>query len=148
MTFLVDTNVISELRKGERADTAVRTWFARVDDDDVFLSVLVVGEIRKGIERVRRRDPAQAPPLEAWLRRITAGYADRILPVTVDIAEAYGRFNVPDPLPTIDSLVAATAHVHGMTVATRNVGDIVRTGVPVVNPFEAATPEGSGAGED
>lgn len=137
MTFLVDTNVISELRKGTRADTSVRGWISQVDEDELFLSVLVVGEIRKGIERARDRDRAVAQALETWLRQITTDYSERVLPITTEIAETWGRFNVPDPLPVIDSLLAATAHVHGLTVATRNVSDIARTGVPVVNPFEA-----------
>lgn len=137
MNYLVDTNVLSEVRKGDRADHAVRAWFAQTEEHGLFLSVLVVGEIRKGVERMRRRDPAQALALDAWLRRITRQYADRILPVTTDVAETWGKLNVPDPLPVIDSLLAATAHVHGLTVATRNVDDIARIGVPVVNPFDA-----------
>lgn len=135
MTFLLDTNVLSDLRKGERADQSVRTWIAEVDDDDLFLSVLVIGELRKGVERVRRRDTATAGRLEAWLSGISADYSERILPITTEIAETWGRFNVPDPLPVIDSLLAATAHVHKMTIATRNVSDFSRTGVPVLNPF-------------
>jgi predicted nucleic acid-binding protein len=136
VTFLIDTNVISELRKGEKADRAVLEWMSQVDEDDLYLSVLVVGEIRKGVERVRRRDRASAQALETWLRQITTAYAERVLPITTEIAEAWGRLNVPDPLPVIDSLLSATAQVHGMTVATRNVADISRTGVPVLNPFD------------
>lgn len=137
MTYLVDTNVIWELRKGERADEAVTTWMSNVGDDEVYLSVLVVGELRQGVERIRRRDVAQAEALDAWLRRIADDHADRVLPVTSTIAETWGRLNVPDPLPVVDALLAATALVHGLTVATRNVGDIARTGVAVVNPFDS-----------
>jgi len=135
MTYLVDTNVISELRKGERADDAVTAWMSAVGDDEVYLSVLVVGELRQGVERIRRRDVAQAEALDAWLRRV-GRHADRVLPVTSSIAETWGRLNVPDPLPVVDALLAATALEHGLTVATRNVGDVARTGVAVVNPFD------------
>lgn len=136
MSYLLDTNVISELRKGERANAGVTAWTAQAGDDELFLSVLVVGEIRKGIERVRRRDVAQAEVLDAWLGRITNDYANRVLPITSEIAETWGRLNVPDPLPVVDGLLAATARAHGLTVITRNVADIARTGVPVVNPFD------------
>lgn len=129
--------MISELRKGARADERVRKWFARLRDDEVFLSVLVMGELRRGVECVRRRDPAGAGSLEAWLQRIVADRADRILPITAGIADAWGRMNVPDPLPVIDSLLAATAHVHRLTVATRNTRDFARAGVTAVNPFAA-----------
>lgn len=135
VSFLIDTNVLSELRKGERADDGVRTWIAATPDESLFLSVLVVGELRKGVERIRRRDDQSAGVLDHWIRQVVTDYADRILPVTTDIAETWGRFNVPDPLPVLDSLLAATARVHGLTVATRNTADIGRTGVPVVNPF-------------
>jgi len=136
VTYLIDTNVISELRKGERADPGVTAWMAQVGDDELYLSVLVVGEVRSGVEQVRRRDVAQAEVLDAWLRRITRDHADRVLPITSTIAETWGRLNVPDPLPVVDALLAATALVHGLTVATRNVDDIARTGVAVVNPFD------------
>lgn len=127
---------MSELRKGGRGDPAVRHWLASVDDDALFLSVLVVGEIRKGVERLRRRDTAAAEVLDTWLSQTTDAYTERLLPVTTQIADRWGRMNVPDPLPVVDSLLAATAHVHGLTVATRNVADYARTGVPTVNPFD------------
>ena len=72
----------------------------------------------------------------AWLARLERDYADRILPITAEVAEEWGRFNVPDPVPVIDGLLAATARVHGLTLVTRNVGDLARTGVPLLNPFE------------
>ncbi len=133
--ILLDTNVVSELRKGDRADTNVRAWLSSTDSDALFLSVLVVGELRRGIELVRRRDSASATALDRWLTSVVRDYDDRILEVTADVAEAWAHMNVPDPLPVIDSLLAATAHVHGLTVATRNTKDIARTGVPVINPF-------------
>ena len=133
--ILLDTNVVSELRKGDRADTNVRAWLSSTDSEALFLSVLVVGELRRGIELVRRRDSASATALDRWLTTVVRDYDDRILEVTADVAEAWAHMNLPDPLPVIDSLLAATAHVHGLTVATRNTKDIARTGVPVINPF-------------
>lgn len=144
MSFLIDTNVVSELRKGDRADRGVRRWIAAAPDEQLFLSVLVIGELRKGVELVRRRDDKGAGALDHWLRQISAEYADRILPVTVDVAEAWGRLNVPHPLPVVDSLIAATARVHGLTMVTRNTADIGRTGVPVVNPFQWTPPAEQG----
>jgi toxin FitB len=136
--FLVDTNVIGELRKGARCDANVARWFEGVEDDDLYIGVVTLGELRYGIERARRRDPQQALALERWLDRIERAFDDRILPVDRQVADVWGRINVPDPLPTADALLAATAKVHGLTLATRNVRDIVRTGVSYLNPFEPA----------
>ncbi len=138
MSYLVDTNVLSELRKGQRCDPNVFRWFSTVPDEDVFLSVLVIGEIRRGIERIRRRDARSARTLDTWLRRLLADHRDRVLWVDEAIAEEWGRLSVPDPMPVVDGLMAATARVRGLTLATRNVKDVARTGVPCVNPFEAA----------
>lgn len=135
MSFLIDTNVVSELRKGERANSGVRSWFAGLADDEVFLSALTLGEIRSGIERVRCRDAKSAAALESWLGRVAEQHRDRILPVDRAIAEEWGRMNAPDPLPVVDGLLAATAKVTGLTLATRNLGDVERTGVACVNPF-------------
>ena len=137
MSYLVDTNVISELRKRERADPAVQAWFASVADEEIFLSVLTVGEIRQGVERIRRRDLAAATALDGWLDRVVDTHRDRLVPVDRLVAEEWGRLNVPDPLPVVDGLLAATAKITGLTLATRNVGDVERTGVDLVNPFEA-----------
>lgn len=133
--YLVDTNVISELRKGPRCDPSVAAWWSSVPEDDIFLSVLTVGEIRKGIESVRRRDVASATALESWLAGIVRDHADRILPIDVEIVDEWGRMNVPDPLPVIDGLLAATAKVRALTFATRNTVDIARTGVDLLNPW-------------
>jgi predicted nucleic acid-binding protein len=135
LSYLVDTNVISELRKRERADPAVQAWFASVADEEIFLSVLTVGEIRQGVERIRRRDPAAATALDRWLDRVVDMHRDRLVPVDRLVVEEWGRMNVPDPLPVIDGLLAATAKITGLTLATRNVGDVERTGVDLVNPF-------------
>jgi predicted nucleic acid-binding protein len=134
--FLLDTNVIAEIRKGSRANAHVRSWFAALDPDAILLSVVTIGEIRKGIENVRRRDAAAARALERWLRRVLRDHRDRILAVDLPVAEEWGRLNVPDPVPVIDGLLAATAKVHGLTLATRNVKDVARSGAEVVNPFE------------
>ena len=139
MAYLVDTNILSELRKGKRCHKAVGAWFAAVDDDELFLSVLVIGEMQRGADRIRRRDPKGADALDRWLGNITATYADRILPITLAIARLWGSFGVPDPIPTVDGLLAATAVHHELVLATRNVKDVVRTGVQLVNPFDDDT---------
>ena len=137
MNYLIDTNVISELRKGKRANPGVRSWFASLADEEVFLSALTLGEIRRGIESIRRRDSAAATALESWLGRIADAHRDRIVPVDRAIAEEWGRMNTPDPLPVVDGLLAATAKVTGLTLATRNTDDIARSGVSFLNPFES-----------
>lgn len=135
MSYLIDTNVISELRKGKRADPSVVTWFTDLADDEVFLSILTLGEIRRGIESVRRRDPKAAAALDSWLGRISDIHRERVLPIDRAIAEEWGRMNVPDPLPVVDGLLAATARVNGLTLATRNAADVARAGVEYLNPF-------------
>jgi len=100
------------------------------------LSVLSIGEIRRGIDSIKRRDERSAQKLEVWLARLRAAFAARILIVSEQIAETWGRLMVPDPLPVVDSMLAATAIVHGLTLVTRNADDVGRTGVPLINPFE------------
>jgi len=109
--FLLDTNVISELRKGQRADSHVTSWFSQIADEEIFLSVVTIGEIRHGVESVRRRDPDSAASLDRWLARLSEANGERILPVDRAITEEWGRMNVPDLLPVIDGLLAATARV-------------------------------------
>jgi toxin FitB len=135
LSYLLDTNVISELRKGERAHPGVAAWFADLAEEEIFLSVLTIGEIRRGVESVRRRDLDAAASLDSWLVRISEAYSDRILPIDRAIAEEWGKMNVPDPLPVVDSLLAATARVVGLTLATRNVADVASTGVELLDPF-------------
>jgi predicted nucleic acid-binding protein len=135
LSYLLDTNVISELRKGERADPNVTSWFAGLADDEIFLSVLTIGEIRRGVESVRRRDPDAAASLDRWVASLGEAHGDRILPVDRAIAEEWGRLNVPDPLPVVDGLLAATANVLGLTLVTRNVADVRATGVDLLDPF-------------
>ena len=136
MNYLIDTNIISEVRKGERCDSHVAAWFASIDDADIYLSVLVLGEIRKGIERARRADPAQARALDTWLSTIKQSYADRILPIDQMVADEWGSMSATRPASTLDALLAATAKVHRMTLATRNVADVAGLGADVLNPFE------------
>ena len=136
MSYLLDTNVVSEIRKNA-PDPGVSAWFASVPDDELFLSVLVVGEIRQGIERLARRDPAQAETFEQWLSRLVRAYGDRIVPITAHVAEVWGRLNVPDPVPVVDGLMAATALVHDWTLVTRSVNDVASTGVRFLDPFNA-----------
>jgi predicted nucleic acid-binding protein len=136
VSYLLDTNVLSELRKGRRADAGVRAWFADIADEHIFLSVLVIGEIRRGIELIRRRDAAAATQLDAWLRRLVEAYEDRMLPIDLAVAEVWARLHVPDPIPVVDGLLAATAHLHGLTLVTRNTKAVQGTGVPFLDPFE------------
>jgi toxin FitB len=136
VSFLLDTNVLSELRKGKRADPHVAAWFAEVPPADLFLSVLVAGELRQGVERLRRRDLDSAERLDRWLVALLEGYAERILPVDLLTAELWGRLNSPDPLPAVDGLLAATALTHDLTLVTRNGRDVARTGVRLVDPFQ------------
>jgi toxin FitB len=138
LSFLLDTNVVSEARK-RTADPKVRAWFASVPDSDLYLSVLVLGEVRQGVERLRRRDPARAAVYDEWLSKLLRDYADRIVPVTAEVAQEWGRLNVPDPLPVVDGLLAATARIHGWTLVTRNTSDLARAGVRLLDPFQSAS---------
>ena len=138
MGFLIDTNILSEVQKGARADPGVRAWYDAADPRELYLSVLVLGEVRQGIDRLRRRDPVQAERLEQRLALIKEGFADRILSVSTEVAERWGRNNVPDALPVIDGLLAATAQEFGLTLVTRNVRDVERSGVLLLNPFSDA----------
>ena len=137
MGFLLDTNVVSEIRKKE-PHPSVSGWFSSVPESELFLSVLVIGEIRQGVDRLARRDPAQAEVFDRWLSQLVAIYEDRIVPITADVAEAWGRLNVADPVPVVDGLLAATALVRGWTLVTRNAKDVASTGVGLFNPFTLA----------
>ena len=135
MSFLLDTNVVSEPTK-PNPDHRVRAWLEATKTEDRYISVLVLGEIRRGIEGLRRRDPRRAQTYESWLRQLNREHAGRIVPVTAEIAEEWGRTSVPAPIPPIDGLMAATAKVRGWTFVTRNIGALGRTGVSLLNPFE------------
>ena len=135
MTYLLDTNVLSETRK-RQPEAGVANWIAATPPDRLHVSVLTLGEIEQGIARVRGRgDRNQASALERWLRDVQAGFEDRVLPVTLPVAAAWGRQQYTRPLPVIDALLAATARVHGLTVVTRNGKDFEVAGVQVLNPF-------------
>jgi predicted nucleic acid-binding protein len=129
--FLLDTNVISEIRKRDRADPNVARWVARTPVEEIGTSVVVLAEIRRGIELKRRRDPQQAKALDRWFAQMRIRLGDRVLPMVEPIADAWARL----ALPLIDGLLAATAKVHGLTLVTRNVADVSPTGVRFLDPF-------------
>jgi hypothetical protein len=136
--YLLDTNVVSELRKIRlaKADVRVATWADSVDAADLYLSVITIQELEIGVLLVERRDAAQGALLRAWLdAHVLPTFAGRILPVDIAVAQRGARLHVPDPRPVRDGLIAATALVHGMTVVTRNVADFEPAGVPTLNPW-------------
>jgi len=135
MGFLLDTNILSELRKGTRCHERVWRWRQRVALEEIFISVLVVGEVRQGIEKLRPKDPRTAGHLEKWLHDVENIYAERILPITIGICDQWGRISPQTPLPAIDALLAATAIYHRLTLVTRNTRDVARTGAACLNPF-------------
>ena len=144
MSYLLDTNVISEIRK-RAPDPRVLAWYQSLSAAEIFISALSIGEISQGIERLRRKDQEQADLLERWLHGLRRSYADHIVGVDPAAAEEWGRMNVPDPLPVIDGLLAATAKAHGWTLVTRNTVDLARSGAALVNPWEGpAATGGSG----
>jgi predicted nucleic acid-binding protein len=136
LNYLLDTNIISEIRKGVDCNPHVAAWYDSIDENSIYVSVLVLGEIRKGIERARTTNPAQARALENWLAVISQSFASRILPIDLAIADEWGRMSAKRPVSTVDALLAATAKVHQMMLATRNVADVADLGAKVLNPFE------------
>jgi toxin FitB len=135
VTYLLDTNVLSETRKRQPA-AGVAEWIAATPPGRMHVSVLTLGEIEQGIARIRGRgDQGQAAALERWLTDVQAGFEDRILPVSLPVAAAWGRQPQTQPVPVIDALIAATARVHGLTMVTRNAKDFEPAGIPVLNPF-------------
>jgi toxin FitB len=136
--YLLDTDVISEMRKGEKANPGVLDFFALASRDawDLYLSVVTIGELRQGVERIRHRgDTAQAKRLERWLRQVTVTYARAILPIDEEIAQVWGRLRVPNPENPLDKQIAATALIHDLVVVTRNPAHFTPTGVGLLNPF-------------
>ncbi len=136
--YLIDTNIISEARKGRRAHPGVQRFFADLTSSrsDAFLSVITVGELRRGVERIRHRgDLPQAKRLEKWLNRIIDDFGDHILDIDADIAQTWGRLCTPHPENALDKLIAATALIHDLTVVTRNTRHFKDTTVQVLDPF-------------
>jgi predicted nucleic acid-binding protein len=136
--YLIDTNVISEARKGDAANPGVRAFFRRCVEQDawVWLSVVTVGELRRGVDLIRHRgDHEQAGRLEAWLAFVVEEYRNFILSFDVDMAQVWGRLRVPHPENALDKQIAATALMHDLTLVTRNTDDFARTGARLLNPF-------------
>lgn len=133
MSFLLDTNVLSDLRKAQ-PHRALARWFADQDADHLFLSVVTVGEIRQGVEQLRHRDAPRSTALDQWLTDLVRAYGDHVLAVDQTVADRWGRFRAIRSLPVMDALIAATAHVHGLTVVTRNDRDFAGLPVKVLNP--------------
>ena len=139
MKYLIDASVISEVRKGARCNPHVAGWYETIDDASIYLSVLVLGEIRRGIERSRVNDPARARALESWLVAIAKSFTDRILPVDQTVADEWGRMSAKRSVSTVDALLAATAKVHQMTLVTRNISDVADLGAEILDPFAPIT---------
>lgn len=140
--YLIDTNIISEARKGKRAAPGVQHFFRRViaEDSPVFLSVVTVGELRRGVELIRHRgDKDQAATLEAWLARLLEDFGDKLLDVDSDVAQVWGSLRVPHPENALDKQIAATALIHSLTVVTRNERHFRGFGVPVLDPFHSSS---------
>jgi hypothetical protein len=134
--YLIDTNVLSEVRKGARqANPQVWSWWLDRTEDALFLSVITLGEIRKGIERLRARDGAQALALDRWLERTKRAFKDQMIEITEEIADEWGKLQAIRPLPELDALLAASALHHSLTLVTRNEPDFAGLGVTVINPF-------------
>ena len=137
--YLLDTNVIAELRKAQssKVDQKVLAWANSVSAASLFLSVITVLELEKGILLIERRDPTQGAVLRSWLNtHVLPAFRDRLLPVDTAVAQWCAKLHVPTPRPERDALIAATALVHGLTVVTRNVNDFAPTGVEIINPWE------------
>ncbi len=137
--YLLDTNVISEVRKKQKANSGVRRFFeAAIENDSaLYVSVITVGELRRGIELLRYRgDTRQANQLEKWMSIILSDYQENILDINEDVAQLWGKLRAPHPENALDKLIAATALIHGLTVVTRNGKDFSKTGVNTVNPFD------------
>lgn len=135
MRYLLDTDVLSEVRKPQGAAN-VKRWISSVPAEDLYLSVLTLGEVRRGIGILRRSYRVQAEVYEVWLITVLRDYEDRVLPVDAEAAEEWGRMSVPDPVSIIDGLMTATAKVRNMTFVTRNTADVARTGVRLLDPFD------------
>lgn len=135
MSFLIDTNVISEVRKGSAANPTVMRWWESIRENELFLSVLVLGEIRRGIEKIRPTQRNKAEMLENWLNFLTSTFSGKLLPIDLETANVWGSIGIDRTLPLIDSLLAATAVANNLTLVTRNTADMEHCGVRLLNPF-------------
>lgn len=135
MSFLLDTNIVSELRRGAAANPRVVEWFDDRSPGELFLSVVTIGEVRQGIEQLRAKDERQSVALDRWLTGLLQFYEDRLLYVDGDVAEEWGRLRTRRSAPVIDTLLAATARIHELTLVTRNTRDFRTLEVPVLNPW-------------
>ncbi|AXT48433.1 MULTISPECIES: type II toxin-antitoxin system VapC family toxin [Chromobacterium] len=134
--YLVDTNIVSEARKGGKANAGVLAFWRSADADSLYLSAISVGEIRRGIENLKHRgDLKQAGLLEQWLDTITQEFSQRILNFDADCAQVWGKLMSPHPQNAVDKQIAAIALIHDLTIVTRNSGDFAGTGVKLLNPF-------------
>lgn len=136
--FLLDTNVVSALRRPERTTPEVRAWSSSAPVESYFISVVTILELERGVLRIERRDPRQGAILRRWVENeVITSLAARILAIDLAIARRAAAFHVPDPRPEGDALIAATALLHGLTVVTRNVADFEPMGVALINPWLA-----------
>ena len=134
--YLLDTNIISEICKGPRCHPNVAAWYSNLEEESLYLSVLILGEIRKGIEGLRRRDAGKANELDLWLEQLQTSFQSQILPVDIAISQEWGRLSSLYTVPVIDGLLAATATAHGLVLVTRNTRDFADFGIQLINPFE------------
>lgn len=138
MTYLIDTDILYEICKGEQCDIAVSAWYASISGRELFLSALSLGEIRKGAERVRFYDPRQAELLNRWLLDVELAFDGRLLGIDKSVSEQWGRMNAIRKIPAIDALQAATALTHGLTLVTSRDSNVLGLGVKVLNPFRGS----------
>ena len=135
MSYLLDTNVLSELRKGPQTNRSVRAWDNHVDDEERFTSIIVIAELLRGVQALARKDAGAGAALDRWVNRVIENFAERILPVDLQVAPVWAQLMVPRSRPPLDILIAATALAHGLTLVTRNMTDFEGTGVALLNPW-------------
>jgi predicted nucleic acid-binding protein len=142
VSFLLDTNVVSDLRRAARTHAALHRWFTLQPPETLYLSVITLGEIRQGIEQLRPRDARQAVSLGQWLDDLARRYSDRLLPIDSAVADEWGRLRAVRPLPVVDAFLGATARVHGLTLVTRKERNFRGLDVAVLNPINLGHPNG------